>query len=783
MIRLRRFVQILSLLFFLFLLIITALPGAVLLRVTDLYPRMSPLMLFSNWLNTWKFPIAFIPAIALLALTVLLGRFFCGWICPLGVTLDATDRALTGRARRDDSKEPLRWKAVKYGILILVLVAAYFEAGVAGWLDPLSFATRLYSLALLPAAEFVARLTFEGLRPVPVVGGFMEQVYSVIRAGLFAADQPGYAGMAAVLLLFAAMALLVFFNRRFWCRFLCPAGAIFALVSRKSAYRRVVSADTCIQCNKCVRTCRMGAIRDGGRDGWAGECIECRTCESVCPVDAVKFRFSGARADADPVSLDRRGVLASLGAAAVAVPLARLNPGSADTAIIRPPGVLDENLFQQTCLHCGACMRACPTNGLQPVWFEHNLESLWTPKLAARKGNCDYTCTKCGQICPSGAITELELETKKRTVIGRAVFDHNRCIPWSRNENCAVCEEHCPVPEKAIRMRKDFALNDAGKRVSVMRPYVVEDLCIGCGVCETVCPVEGASGVRVTGVPQFTRPNAKKKNASKTTDPLITLLPPDPAPWKPEDKPHVVVGEKLFDLINGGAEVYHEYGFNKALRQNYLDKDENFLTVEIYLMADLVAAYGIFSAERTGEEKPADIGDAAVVSEYEIKFQQREYFVKIMGDADEAEYTRLAKIIEKRIGKKSGEIEQIKWRVPGHEDAAPGSELILRGPLAMRRVFVFSSDDIFNFKKGTVGLAYTMKAADEGETTETKCAVIQLPGKTNAVQALESAQKSLLDKGFKQKENAYTMTEEDVTQTIVIAARDAFVDIVITRTE
>jgi hypothetical protein len=128
-------------------------------------------------------------------------------------------------------------------------------------------------------------------------------------------------------------------------------------------------------------------------------------------------------------------------------------------------------------------------------------------------------------------------------------------------------------------------------------------------------------------------------------------------------------------------------------------------------------------------------------------------------------------------------VEQIKWRVPGKEDAAPGSELILRGPLAMRRVFVFSSDDIFNFKKGAVGLAYTLKAATDSETTETKCAVIELPDKTLTAQALESAQKALTEKGFALKDNAYTMTEEDVTQTITLAARDAFVDIVITKTE
>jgi formate hydrogenlyase subunit 6/NADH:ubiquinone oxidoreductase subunit I len=142
-------------------------------------------------------------------------------------------------------------------------------------------------------------------------------------------------------------------------------------------------------------------------------------------------------------------------------------------------------------------MKVCPTSGLQPVLLQGGLEALWTPHLVPRLGYCNYGCHACGQICPSGAIPALDLERKRQAVLGRAVIDRDRCLPWAHGVPCIVCEEMCPVAPKAIRLEEVPVADDLGQMVTVQRPHVVGDSCIGCGICEYQCPVEGEAAIRV----------------------------------------------------------------------------------------------------------------------------------------------------------------------------------------------------------------------------------------------------------------------------------------------
>ncbi|MBN2355125.1 4Fe-4S dicluster domain-containing protein, partial [candidate division KSB1 bacterium] len=163
-------------------------------------------------------------------------------------------------------------------------------------------------------------------------------------------------------------------------------------------------------------------------------------------------------------------------------------------------GALVEDAFLDRCIRCQACVKICASTGacLQPSLTESGWEGFWTPVSVPRLGYCEYTCNLCGQVCPTGAIVKLPLEEKKKTRMGMAYFDKSRCIPWYRQEDCLVCEEHCPLPDKAIKFDiREARTPDGGTRV-VKFPYVREDLCIGCGICETKCPVAGASGIFVT---------------------------------------------------------------------------------------------------------------------------------------------------------------------------------------------------------------------------------------------------------------------------------------------
>lgn len=142
-------------------------------------------------------------------------------------------------------------------------------------------------------------------------------------------------------------------------------------------------------------------------------------------------------------------------------------------------------------------MKVCLKNALYPAVLEGGLAAVYTPQLVPRLGYCEYNCTLCGQVCPTGAIPRLEAAQKQREVIGKAIFDKNHCLPFARGVNCIVCEEHCPIPDKAIRSRQVAVRQEDGSLKTVRTPWVVESLCNGCGICEYVCPLETKAGIEV----------------------------------------------------------------------------------------------------------------------------------------------------------------------------------------------------------------------------------------------------------------------------------------------
>jgi ferredoxin len=296
---------------------------------------------------------------------------------------------------------------------------------------------------------------------------------------------------------------------RFWCRYLCPLGGLLGLLSKFAVVRRHVRLEpvpdsnhkACSACKLCSLRCPTGTI-DPGRDFASdpAECTLCLDCLDACPRSAAYFAPSlqiGPRLPYDP---SRRLVVTSFAAAALSTALLgsswlrlRRHPDR-----LRPPGVLDavstDGGDMPGCIRCGACLQACPTSGLQPAFREAGVEGLWTPVLVPRLGYCDYSCSACGQVCPVGAIPRLELETKRQQVLGKAYLDHDRCLAWADGIECIVCEEMCPVPEKAITW--DVGVSVPGKS-ALQRPVVDRERCIGCGICEYKCPLPGPAAIRV----------------------------------------------------------------------------------------------------------------------------------------------------------------------------------------------------------------------------------------------------------------------------------------------
>jgi MauM/NapG family ferredoxin protein len=222
----------------------------------------------------------------------------------------------------------------------------------------------------------------------------------------------------------------------------------------------------------------------------------------VCPCTAVSIHPTTRRTGEGNVDLERRWLLSTGAVALLSVPIVTLGEHRerVHPELIRPPGALPEKDFVKTCVKCGECMKVCLTNGLQPTFHQAGLEGLWTPMLVPKLGYCEYHCNLCGQVCPTGAIQLLEMAVKQKTKIGMATFDKSRCIPYTYNRNCGVCEEHCPAQGKAIRFEEEEAVDRKGNAFILKKPYVIPQICIGCGICENKCPVADIPAIRVSPI-------------------------------------------------------------------------------------------------------------------------------------------------------------------------------------------------------------------------------------------------------------------------------------------
>jgi MauM/NapG family ferredoxin protein len=440
------------------------------------------------------------PALLTVGVTLLLGRVFCGWFCPLGAILDFVDATLLRRVRRARAV-PVDWQRAKYFVLLFLLGSSVFTLQLVFLLDPLSLLIRSLTAAVYPAANFTLNELFGGLyatgiRPLTAVS---EPIFQFLRNHFLAFEQPHFISAGSIGALFLGLLALEYLQPRFWCRNLCPLGALLGLLGRTRLIHRRVSEAACTSCGRCARACPTGAIKSDFLSTVKPECTLCVTCQAVCPEHAVAFGARGARSET-ATDLSRRGVLTSLALGAATVPVLGASGYAKAPApsLIRPPGALPEKEFLARCTRCGECMRVCIANGLQPALLQAGLPGLWSPILVSRIGYCEYNCSLCGQVCPTGAIRRLTLKEKHKIKIGLAEVDRNHCLPWKGDSECVVCEEHCPTPEKAIRLRTEQVPTGTGEIKTFKRPYVDESRCVGCGICETKCPLTDRAGIVVT---------------------------------------------------------------------------------------------------------------------------------------------------------------------------------------------------------------------------------------------------------------------------------------------
>ena len=497
--RIRILFQILFFLFFAALFLQASFPYRPLIP-SEFFLQWSPLVALLTFLSSHQLYLGMVSAGTLLFFTLFLGRFFCGWVCPLGALIDFADLFIKRKRRLQRDSTRYRW--LKFGILTALVVMALFSVQFAWLFDPLVIVNRLFTTALYPAFVFLTETVFGWLWGIGFLQGPLSGIHEFLEGWLLPVEIHLVRQGILISLLVLGILALNLISRRFWCRNVCPLGALLGLFSKFRILNRHVETSGCVSCRICQAECRMNAIEDNFVDYSKVECINSFDCASACPTEAVSYRFNVKEITGSKIDFSRRRFLQSLGTGVLGAALFKIDFPDREAIgnHVRPPGALPEELFLEQCIRCQECVRVCSTTGalLQPAWLETGWEGVWSPIGNPREGYCEFTCNLCGQVCPTGAIQLLDLVTKQKTKIGTAFFDRNRCIPWNSGDNCMVCQEHCPTPEKAIVFREGDFVTAEGKVKRVKFPYVKEDLCIGCGICVTKCPVEGSPGIFLT---------------------------------------------------------------------------------------------------------------------------------------------------------------------------------------------------------------------------------------------------------------------------------------------
>ena len=456
--------------------------------------NLDPLIALAVTLSTWTLATGLLLSLVIVGLTLIFGRAWCGWLCPLGTVLDI----FNFKNARSKKPVPETWRKGKFILLAVILIAALFGNLSLLILDPITLWVRTLSGGVAPALDTAFTAAEHFLANLAWLNGPLVWLDQLVRPAILPLEPVGARLVWLPVLILTVIILLNLRAERFWCRYLCPLGGLLGWISRIALVKRQVDSD-CSQCGLCHRVCPTGTI-DPAR-GYASdpaECTLCMNCLSSCPQGKTSFRPSISIGQNQAYDLNRRDFL--VGGAAALTGLAVLGTeileGNAPTTLIRPPGVEGEEFLSQ-CVRCGLCMRACPTGALQASITESGLSGFLTPILVPRFGYCLYSCNQCGQVCPSGAIPPLTLEEKKTAVIGHAYIDQNRCLPWADGTSCIVCEEMCPLPEKAITLEEREIVRSDGTVGVIRLPHVQRDLCIGCGICENKCPLVGEAAIRV----------------------------------------------------------------------------------------------------------------------------------------------------------------------------------------------------------------------------------------------------------------------------------------------
>lgn len=461
------------------------------------------------WLG-WMARIQFLPAVMamnlgvvalLLVLTLVFGRVYCSVICPLGVMQDIMARlgGLTKKRKYRFSYSPAK-SVLRYSVLALFVIAMI--AGVAS------------VVTLLAPYSSYGRIAQNLLSPVyltanNILAHFAERAdsYAFYEKEVWIRSIPVFA-VAAVT--FVVLLILSVRNGRTYCNTVCPVGTVLGFVSRFSIFAPVIDAEKCNACGLCSRRCKAACIDGKHHAIDYSRCVACMDCISTCRHGAISYTRRSKAAKhtekcGNPCNTDtsRRGFLTGVGliagAAALKAEEKKVDGGlavildkqvPARTTPIVPPGAVSLANMTAKCTGCQLCVSVCPNNVLRP---SAGIMTLAQPRSSYERGYCRTECTRCSEVCPSGAIRKITPEEKSSIQIGRAVWVKKNCVVITDGVRCGNCARHCPTG--AIIM----VPSEPGNPESLRIPAVNEERCIGCGACENLCPARPFSAIYVEG--------------------------------------------------------------------------------------------------------------------------------------------------------------------------------------------------------------------------------------------------------------------------------------------
>ncbi len=422
-------------------------------------------------------------------LTMLFGRVYCSSVCPLGAMQDIISR-VAGIFRK---KKKRRYKFRKENIylrysLLSITILAYIFGSILliNILDPYSNFGRIFTNLVRPlyitannlAAEISESMNIYFFYFVDIIETSWESLVLPIVALLTVVIMSAYRG-------------------RLFCNTLCPVGTFLGLLSKFSLFRIEFDHKACTSCGACERVCKSECIESRSQTIDFSRCVACYNCFRVCTENGFNYKLSLNKKTTDyprftEVNTYRRRILANTAVFTLAslglkgggnakVPVRRNNP-------VVPPGSGSIEHFTANCTACHLCISACPTFVLQPGFLDYGIEGFLQPKMDYAASFCNYECTVCGEICPSGAILPLKKKDKTLTQIGKVKFIKDNCIIFTDGTDCGACAEHCPT--KAVRMEP------YGK---IFQPVTNEKTCVGCGACEHICPTKPNKAIYIEG--------------------------------------------------------------------------------------------------------------------------------------------------------------------------------------------------------------------------------------------------------------------------------------------